>query len=195
MKLSCYLLVPGMLLALTTAALAGPIATPTATPTGSPGTPTPTATPTGTVAPPTGTPTTIPTPTATPTATPTSVCELTVEVNALRGGSPTVAVGETKKITAKARIVRGTAVSGTTAHTTLQIEAIDGTEVIQTRTSCPYLLEVGKGGQGAAMEIPISQCVGGSIVFRATFFENENGDCSSKLVCPLATREITKTCK
>ena len=103
-------------------------------------------------------------------------------------------VGDTKKITAKARIVRGTAVRGTTVHTTLEIEALDGAGSLETRTTCPHRLEVGKGGQGGTLDMPIRQCVGGSILFRATFFGNENDDCS-KPACSLATRVITKTCK
>jgi len=67
MRLSCILLVPGVLLALTSPALAGVGPTPTATPTASP---TPTATPTASPTP-TATPTASPTPTATPTASPT----------------------------------------------------------------------------------------------------------------------------
>ena len=164
MKIRCNLLVAGVLLTLATSALAGSTPTPTATPT------------------------------ATPTPTGIPGCDFTVEINALRGGSPTVTVGETKKITAKARIVKGTAASDATVHTTLQIEAIDGTGVIQKRTSCPYTLEVGNGGLGRALDMLIPPCVGGSILFRATFFGNENDDCS-KAVCPIATREITKACK
>ncbi len=170
MRTSGNLMVTGVLLALATSALAGSTPTPTATPTATP----------------------VPTATATPTAIPG--CALSIEINALRGGSPTVTIGDTKKITAKARIVRGTAVRGTTIHTTLKIEASDGTGGIETRTSCPHRLEVGKGGQGDKLGMLISQCVGGSIRFRATFFGNENDDCSNP-VCAIATREITKTCK
>ena len=139
---------------------------------------------------------TTPTPTSTPTVAPIPECGLSIEIKALRGGSPTVTVGDTKKITAKARIVKGTAVSGTTVHTKLKIEVIDGSGDIPEYTSCPHILEVGKGGQGGALDIPIDQCVGGSITFRATFFAIENGNCSNP-VCPLvhATRDITKTCK
>jgi hypothetical protein len=170
MRASCNLLVAGMVLALATSSLAGTTPTPTATPTS--------------------------TPVATATATPTAIpgCDLTIEINALRGGSPTVTVGDTKNITAKARIVRGTAARGTTVHTTLKIEALDGTGLIETRTSCPHRLEVGKGGQGGTFGMDILQCVGSSIRFRATFLGNENDDCS-KPACPLATRVITKTCK
>ncbi len=198
MRASCNLLVAGVVLALATSALAGPEPTPTATPTSTPAataTSTPTATPTATPAA-TATATPTATPAATATATPTAIpgCDLTIEINALRGGSPTVAVGDTKNITAKARIARGTAVSGTTVHTTLKIEALDGAGSIETRTSCPHRLEVGKGGQGSTLGMFIPKCVGGIIRFRATFFGNENDDCSNP-VCPLATREITKTCK
>ncbi len=165
MKLICNLLVPGVLLVLATSALAG-------------STPTPTA---------------IPTPTATPTAIPG--CGFTIEINALRGGSPTVTVGKTKKITAKARIVRGTSAGDATVHTTLQIDIIDDTGVILTQTSCPYVLEVGKGGQGTTLGMIIPPCVvGDSVRFRATFVANKDNNCS-KPVCPLGAREITKTCK
>jgi hypothetical protein len=170
MNLSWNLLLAGVVLALATSALAG-------------STPTPTATPTST---------SVATATATPTAIPG--CELNIEINALRGGSPTVTVNDTKKITAKARIVRRTAVSGTTIHTTLEIEAIDGDGVVDRRTSCPHRLEVGKGGQGATLDMSVRGCVGGSVLFRATFFGNENDACGNP-VCLLATREITKTCK
>ena len=164
MKWICNLLLSGVFLALATSALAG-------------STPTPTA---------------IPTPTATPTAIPG--CGFTIEINALRGRSPTVTVGETKKITAKARIVKGTSAGDATVHTTLQIDVIDDTGVILTQTSCPYLLEVGKGGQGTTLEMIIPQCVGDSVRFRATFFANKNDNCRNP-VCPLGAREITKTCK
>ena len=170
MRASGNLMVAGVLLALATSALAGTTPTPTATPTS--------------------------TPTSTATATPTAIpgCDLSVEINALRGGSPTVTVDDPKKITAKARIVRETAVSGTTVHTTLEIEALDGAGGLEKRTSCPHRLEVGKGGQGGTLGMFIPKCVGGIIRFRATFFGNENDDCNNP-VCPLATRVITKTCK
>jgi hypothetical protein len=170
MKWSCNLLLTGVLLALATSALAGVTPTPTASP--------------------------IATPTASPIATPTGTpgCDLTVEINALRGGSPTVTVDESKSITVKGRIVRGTAPKDTTLHTTLQIVAIDETGTISGRTGCPVLLEVGKGGQGTKQDIPIPQCVGGSVLFRATFFANTNDECGNP-ACPVAVREITKTCK
>ena len=125
-----------------------------------------------------------------------------IEINTLRGGSPTVTVGdeETKKITTKARIVAGTAAKGTTIHTTLQIEAIDPMGMIITERSCPHLLEVGKGGQGATLNIPTSKldCAAGDvIVFSATFYGNENDVCDllKPPGCELASEEITRTCK
>jgi hypothetical protein len=118
-------------------------------------------------------------------------CQLAIEVNALRGGSPTVTVGEfeTKKITAKARILKGTAVKGTTLETTLEIKAVDELGVITRLSTFPHFLEIGKGGQGGSIAMPTTRCVGGSIEFIATFSGDDgNGLCE-------ATKSITKTCK
>ena len=117
-------------------------------------------------------------------------CDLTIEINALRGGSPTVTVNGTKNVTAKARILKGTAASGTTIDTTLQIDVVDGSGVIHTRSSSPHRLEIGKGGKGDKFAMLIPQCVGGSIDFVAKFF----GDDGNGVLCE-ATRTITKTCK
>jgi hypothetical protein len=117
-------------------------------------------------------------------------CQLEIEVNALRGGSPTVTVGSTKNITAKARIMKGTALSGTTIETTLQIEAIDGEDVIQTKTFAPVQLVVGKGGQGQKLTMKITRCDSGSIDFVATFFGND----ADGAMCE-GDRTINKTCK
>ncbi|MCH7643352.1 MAG: hypothetical protein IH974_00830 [Myxococcales bacterium] len=113
-----------------------------------------------------------------------------IEINTLRGGSPTVTVNTTKKITAKARIPKGTAESDTTCNTTLRIDAVDGQKVIDTQNSGPIRLEVGKGGRGDTLTMNINQCNSGSIVFIATFFGTD-------VNCALveATRTITKTCK
>jgi hypothetical protein len=122
---------------------------------------------------------------------PPEPCQLTIEINALRGGSPTVTAGEnqTRNITAKARIVKGTAPKGTTIDTTLQIEVKDKSEVIHRQTKSPIRLVVGKGGQGAKLLMNIPQCSSGSIDFVATFFGNDgNGPCE-------ATRTINKICK
>jgi hypothetical protein len=120
-------------------------------------------------------------------------CQLEIEVNALRGGSPTVTVCEigcTKDITAKARIAKGTALRGTTIETTLRIEAKDGEDVFQTKTFAPVHLEVGKGGQGQKLTMDITQCNSGSIDFIATFFGNDADDNECEV-----DRTINKTCK
>jgi hypothetical protein len=117
-------------------------------------------------------------------------CQLEIEVKALRGGSPTATVGSTKDITAKARIVKGTALSGTTIETTLRIEAIDGEEVIDSKSIAPIHLEVGKGGQGQKLQMNITQCDSGSIDFVATFFGNDENGAACE-----GSGTITKTCK
>jgi len=98
------------------------------------------------------------------------VCGLSIEINALRGGSPTVTEGGTKSITAKARILKGTAPKGTTIDTELTIEAFDG------------------GGK-LTMNIP-EECKTGTIEFRATF----SGEDEKGALCE-STRAIRKTCK
>lgn len=117
-------------------------------------------------------------------------CQLSIEINALRAGSPTVTAGEgqTKDVTAKARILKGTAVSGTTIDTTLQIEAIDGSEVLHVQTKSPIRLVIGKGGRGAKLRMNIPKCDSGYISFVATFFGNDgNGLCEN-------TRTLRKQC-
>jgi len=117
------------------------------------------------------------------------VCDLKIEINALRAGSPTVTVNTIKAVTAKARIAKGSAMDGTTIDTTLRIDAIDGAQTIDTKTA-QVRLGVGKGGQGAKLEMNITQCVTGTIAFQATFFgrDDDNDECT-------ATRTITRTCK
>jgi hypothetical protein len=117
---------------------------------------------------------------------------MTIEVNALRAPGKTVSAGpnEAKDVTAKARILKGTAVSGTTIDTTLTIEAVDGEDVISTNSTGPITLEVGKGGKGAKLSLEIPQCNSGSIEFVATFFgkDEDGGDCEG-------TRRLRKECK
>ena len=117
-------------------------------------------------------------------------CDLIIEINALRGGSPTVTLDTTKNITAKARIQKGTAEKDTTIDTILRIEVVDGTEVTGFEEAGPIWLGVGKGGQGAKLAMPITQCMTPFIHFDATFTEiNTEG-----IPCT-ATKRITKTCK
>ncbi len=97
-------------------------------------------------------------------------CDFAIEINMLRGGSPTVTVNTTKNITAKARIPKGTATPGTTIDVTLQIDAVDGTQVIDSQLSGPIQLVVGKRVQRDTLTMNINQCNSGSIFFVATFF-------------------------
>jgi hypothetical protein len=117
-------------------------------------------------------------------------CDFAIEINALRGGSPTVTVNSTKNITAKARIIKGTALGGTTIDTELRIDAIDGGEIIDTQLSWPIRLGVGKGGHGDKLSMNIPQCNSGSIDFEATFsgWDADHDLCEE-------TRRITKVCK
>jgi hypothetical protein len=121
---------------------------------------------------------------------PVPECKLQIEVNALRAGSPTVTAGtgQTRNVTAKARILKGTALPGTTIDTTLQIEVIDGSEVLHVQTKSPIRLVVGKGGRGAKLPMNIPQCNSGFINFVATFSGHDgNGPCEG-------TRSLRKQC-
>jgi len=114
-----------------------------------------------------------------------------IEINALRAGGKTIASGPSKTaaVTAKARILKGTAVSGTTIDTTLTIQAIDGTAVISSSTTGPVRLGVGKGGKGAKLAMAIPQCLSGFINFVATFTGfDEGGD-----VCE-GVKSLRKAC-
>ena len=117
-------------------------------------------------------------------------CEFEIEINALRGGSPTVTVGGTKDISAKARILKGTAPKGTTIDTELTIEAFDGAVLLSTQSVPGVQLEVGKGGKGKKLTMNVPECETGAIEFRATFsgFDGSGALCES-------TQAIRKTCK
>jgi len=96
---------------------------------------------------------------------------MVIEINALRSGGKSITSGPSKtaNVTAKARILKGTAVSGTTLDTTLTIESVDGTSVISSSSTGPVRLGVGKGGKGAKLAMAIPQCLSGFINFVATF--------------------------
>jgi hypothetical protein len=125
------------------------------------------------------------------------VCDYKIEINALRGGSPTTPFGPgaTKDITAKARIAKGSAPAGTLQpDTRLTIEAYDGGALVRgsIRTTFGITLGVGKGGQGDKLRIPLdnTDCSSGSIDFVATFTgQDDDGD-----VCT-ESKSINKTCK
>jgi hypothetical protein len=122
------------------------------------------------------------------------VCDFEIEINALRGGSPTTpfGAGATKDITSKARIAKGSAVDGTTVVTQLTIEAFNGEEFVSRESTFPITLGVGKGGQGDKLRMDISNtdCSSGSIDFVATFTgrDDDNDVCT-------ASESINKTCK
>jgi hypothetical protein len=117
-----------------------------------------------------------------------------IEVNALRAPGKTVQVGpnRTVDVTAKARILKGTAVPDTTIDMTLTIEAVTppGGTVIGTNSTGPITLGVGKGGKGAKLAVDTQQCVGGFIEFVATFFgtDEDRDEC-------WGTRTLRKGCR
>jgi hypothetical protein len=115
-----------------------------------------------------------------------------IEVNALRAGGKTVRAGpnQTVDVTAKARILKGTALPGTTIDTTLTIDAVTGGQVIGTNSTGPITLGVGKGGKGAKLAVDTQQCVGGFIEFVATFSgADDDGDPCER------TRILRKQCR
>jgi hypothetical protein len=116
-------------------------------------------------------------------------CDFEIEVNALRAGSPTVTVGGTKDVTAKARITKGTAPTDTVIDTTLTVDAVDGETVVDSDSTGPIRLGVGKGGKGGSVTLSIPRCNSGFIDFVATFegVDDDNHPC-------VGTRRITKTC-
>jgi hypothetical protein len=121
-------------------------------------------------------------------------CDFEIEINALRGGSPTTPFGPgaTKDITAKARIAKGSAVDGTTIVTQLKIEAFNGGQFISREVSYPITLGVGKGGQGDKLRMDISNtaCSSGSIDFVASFSgQDDDGDLCTQ------SKSLNKTCK
>jgi len=118
------------------------------------------------------------------------ICDFELELAALRGGSPTVAPGGTKDITAKARISKGTAPDGTVIDTILTIETVYDGRVTDTQTSGNIRLGVGKGGQGTKLTMKVPQCVPGSYVgFEATFlgYDGDNDECK-------VSGKISKAC-
>jgi hypothetical protein len=115
-----------------------------------------------------------------------------LEINALRAGAKTVITGpnQTTNVTAKARILKGTAISGTTLVTTLAIEAVDGEVVVSTNSQPGITLGVGKGGKGAKLSMAVTRCTSGFIDFVATFWgvDEDNDACT-------VTELLKKACK
>ena len=128
-------------------------------------------------------------------AGPGATMPMEIEINALRAGGKTIVTtrNNTTKVTAKARILKGTAPSGTTMDSTLTIQSLDGNqEVIGTNATAinAVTLGVGKGGKGATLVLDTSRCVGGYIFFTATFF----GTSFNNQPCD-GTRTIRKECQ
>jgi hypothetical protein len=117
-----------------------------------------------------------------------------IEVNQLRAGGKTVVTSpnDTTRVTAKARILKGTAPSATILLSTLSIEAKDGDTVldVQSTTFEAITLGVGKGGKGATLNLLTEECVSGFITFTATFtgLDEDNDPC-------VGTRELRKECR
>jgi hypothetical protein len=120
-------------------------------------------------------------------------CDATIEINALRGGSPNVGVPGTKNITAKALLQKGTGPTDQTLNnTSLIIEAFDGAVLVDSQMSPDLLtLVLGKGGQGDKLTMSVSQCDSGFIDFFATF----TGETSTNgSICSETSRMLRKTC-
>lgn len=122
-------------------------------------------------------------------------CELVIEVNALRGGSPTVTSQDTKDITAKARLVKGAnPADAQLLDTTLTIQTRVGTNPTDTELSPESLtLIVGRGGQGDKLRMDVPQCETGEIInFVATF---EGTASTNGATCSHTSDQLNKTCK
>ena len=119
-------------------------------------------------------------------------CVLEIEVNRLRAGPKTVRTGPNQSVdvTAKARILKGTAALDTTIDTELTIEARDGAEVIGTNSTGPIRLGVGKGGKGAKLPLDVPQCDSGYIEFNVRF----TGVDANHEVC-VGARTLRKECR
>ena len=118
--------------------------------------------------------------------------EMQLEINALRAGAKTVITGanQTTDVTAKARILKGTALSDTTIVTELSIQTVTGGSVISTNSQPGITLGVGKGGKGAKLSMAVTRCTSGFIDFVATFFGTDeyNNACT-------VTETLRKACK
>jgi hypothetical protein len=118
---------------------------------------------------------------------------MTLEINQMRAGGRTVVTGpnDTTKVTAKARILKGTAVSGTTIATTLTIETIVDGGIVSDADQKNITLGVGKGGKGASLLLDTTVCSGaGFLVFRATF----EGLDKARNICTIF-RDLRKECR
>jgi len=95
-----------------------------------------------------------------------------IEVNQMRAGGKTIVTSpnDTTKVTAKARIAKGSAESGTTIVTVLAIDTVVDGIVVSTASQGGITLGVGKGGKGASLLLATESCgSNGVIEFHATF--------------------------
>jgi hypothetical protein len=121
-------------------------------------------------------------------------CELTIEINALRGGSPTAPTGGIKEITSKARILKGSApADATVTDTVLTITSLSGDTVIDEVQSPELLtLVVGRGGVGDKLAVEVGPCVPGEIV---DFVSHFAGTGPNGAICEATSSRLSKTCK
>jgi hypothetical protein len=119
-----------------------------------------------------------------------------IEINALRGGSPTVTADVPKDITSKARILKGTAPADATIdNTTLTITAYDSNDnPLDVATSMGLTLIVGRGGVGDKLPLTVPSCPAGDQVY---FVSDFVGTLSSNgATCDSGPSErLYKTCK
>lgn len=122
-------------------------------------------------------------------------CELVIEINALRGGSPTVpSEGGTKDITSKARILKGSSEpDATVVDTTLTITALAGETVLDQQVSPELLtLVIGQGGVGDKLSMNIPGCTPGEII---DFVSHFSGYGPNGALCEATSDRLSKTCK
>jgi len=123
------------------------------------------------------------------------MCGAEIEINALRGGSPTVTSGGTKEITSKARILKGTALpDATVTDTMLAITAYDSLGNVVDDAISPerFTLVVGKGGQGDKLSLNIPVCNPGEVFEFESHFA---GTGPSGADCVRTSDPLRKTCK
>jgi hypothetical protein len=121
-------------------------------------------------------------------------CSLIIDINALRGSSGHVLSGQTKDITAKARIMKGTApLDATVNDTTLTITSYVGPLQVDQKASGPLTLVVGKGGTGDTLTMDVPVCAPGQKIDYVAHFSgtaSTNGE-----LCEATSGRLRKTCK